>query len=621
MAEIYPHIEVALSQADREHQEALSTLTALQTQLSLNQTKIRALVAELQATHQQVEHYARTIPQVERVRLRTDQKLRQLREHADRVSKDLAAERRVQGYLEELQADDENGERRLKEYVSEVMRKDAEGYGDSDSESEWSVLDRSVDSLKASSIAPVASGTSTPIHGGQRSLGGPGIPASSNASSRHSSPPTSPTRNNALAASDSSVRHPSGSVEGTSSDSWISGGNVTTTSISASSSIPELAQAPLQEPSGPATPLDQTRNQNQGDGQEEPTSVDEPSDSEEEDALEPPHAIEQAYPPLCPVKRGQGQTQTQEVINETHVPMHVPAPAPSQSTPRPETSALATSPDVPQEMTCGPEEDGYGGEEDCEAVDNDEDGDDEDEAEESVKHSPEEYMTPSSGTMDRPLPSPPILEPTQATYEASPVRCESQALSQATPTQLVQAQDALGLQYESPSQQPQEQHQEQSLSNLQSPPRSRSFLPSRAYHYPPSSARSALIAAPQAYSSSSSSPMTPSHESYSPDLPPPGAQNQNQKYIWSPLPPSGTPEPGLIGSPSRRHNAASPVGHSSARRAEMTETEVTQLLSYREYIPSRSVQPSRYSSSERHPSASRSPGPISRRSMVRPTLS
>lgn len=153
MAEIYPHIEVALSQADREHQEALSTLTTLQTQLSLNQSKISALVAELQATHKQAEHYARTIPQVERVRLRTDQKLRQLREHADRVSKDLAAERRVQAYLEELQNDDDAGERRLKEYVSEVMRRDAEGYGDSDSESEWSVLDRSVESLKVSNIS------------------------------------------------------------------------------------------------------------------------------------------------------------------------------------------------------------------------------------------------------------------------------------------------------------------------------------------------------------------------------------------------------------------------------------------------------------------------------------
>lgn len=148
MAEIYPHIEVALTQAERDNQNALSTLTALQTQLSLNQSKIAALVAELQDTQKQAENYSRAIPQVERTRLRTDQKLRQLREHAERVAKELAAERRVQTYLEELQHDDEDGERRLKEYVSEVMRRDAEGYDGSDSESEWSVLDQSVDSLK-----------------------------------------------------------------------------------------------------------------------------------------------------------------------------------------------------------------------------------------------------------------------------------------------------------------------------------------------------------------------------------------------------------------------------------------------------------------------------------------
>lgn len=152
---IWPHISVALNQAEVEHKDALETLTELQTQLLTNQHKISALAAELQETQRRAEHYARSIPQVERVRLRTDQKLRQLREHADRVSKDLAAERRVQLYLEELQKDDEDGEQRLKTYVSEVMRRDAEGYGDSDTESEsdWSVLDRSIDSLKVCGLS------------------------------------------------------------------------------------------------------------------------------------------------------------------------------------------------------------------------------------------------------------------------------------------------------------------------------------------------------------------------------------------------------------------------------------------------------------------------------------
>ncbi|KAG9033970.1 hypothetical protein FRB95_014050 [Tulasnella sp. JGI-2019a] len=581
MAEIYPHIEVALSQADREHQEALSTLTALQTQLSLNQTKIQALVAELQATHQQAEHYARTIPQVERVRLRTDQKLRQLKEHADRVSKDLAAERRVQSYLEELQADDEHGEKRLKEYVSEVMRKDAEGYGDSDSESEWSVLDRSVGSLKGALPAPMTSGASTPVHG-QRRRRGSSMVVSSRTSSRQPSPSPLSPRNN-LAVSSPSVGGTSESLEGTSSASWTSGGGATTTTTTSnvSESVPELAQPPLPEVSRPTTP------QHQNDQPEEPARI---YPDNKEQGQEAPREIEKAYPPLSPVKRLQER-------HEQQMQAH------SHSTPRAETSGLAGNvpdcSDVPEEMCAV--DDGYDGEEEAGEV----------EEKESVMHSPNKYMTPSTQTLDS-INSPASLttEPQApvAAYDEPSQAYQNEHRAPSPPStsapNVVEAQDSLGLHHGY------QQHAAQVSSPPRSPPSSCPFPSPRRHYYPPTSARSALIAMQNSPAMTSMD----GHESHNSDLPSPPAQ-QNQKYVWSPLPPNGARmEPGLISPSSYRHrNADQPQSGMMDRRAETSEADMAQILSYREYIPARSP-PNSYDR--------QSPSPIdSRRQMVRPALS
>ena len=148
------NIQVALVQADKEREKALHQLQELQNKLSANRERISRLVTELQAAQSEVDLYSRTIPQAERQKFRADQRLRQLKEHADRVSAELAAERLVQDYLEELQRDDELAEKRLKEYVSEVLTKDADGYVDTDSESEWSVLSNSTTSVKVCNIPP-----------------------------------------------------------------------------------------------------------------------------------------------------------------------------------------------------------------------------------------------------------------------------------------------------------------------------------------------------------------------------------------------------------------------------------------------------------------------------------
>ncbi|KAG8901447.1 hypothetical protein FRB99_005305 [Tulasnella sp. 403] len=156
------HIEVALVQADKEHQKALTTLSQLQTQLHANRTKIATLAVELEMAQKEVEHYSRTIPHVERIRTRADKKLKELKERAERVAKELAAERLVQDYLEELQKDDEDGEKRLKEYLSEVLHRDVDGFGDSDTESEWSVLGASVGSIKSPPPAHATSDSDVP---------------------------------------------------------------------------------------------------------------------------------------------------------------------------------------------------------------------------------------------------------------------------------------------------------------------------------------------------------------------------------------------------------------------------------------------------------------------------
>lgn len=144
------NIHLALDQAAKEREAADHALAQLRAQLKANTSKIASLAAELEATQNQLDNYAYNLPVVERQKLRADKRLSALRQHADKVEKELAAERRMQEYLEELQRDDEECERRLKEYLGEVLGRETEGYSDSDSDSDsnasesWSVLSDSI---------------------------------------------------------------------------------------------------------------------------------------------------------------------------------------------------------------------------------------------------------------------------------------------------------------------------------------------------------------------------------------------------------------------------------------------------------------------------------------------
>ena len=145
------HMQVAISEANKESEQAKQALEQLNQALEMNRAKIQQLVDELHATQRAASQYSKTIPSMVHKKQRMDEKLKRLQETADRVAKELAAERLVQSYLQELRNDDDESERRLKTYLCEVLKKDAEG-GDSDSDSDWSVLGESVDSLKVSAL-------------------------------------------------------------------------------------------------------------------------------------------------------------------------------------------------------------------------------------------------------------------------------------------------------------------------------------------------------------------------------------------------------------------------------------------------------------------------------------
>ncbi|KAG9019279.1 AAA+-type ATPase [Tulasnella sp. 427] len=166
------NLYVAIDQAERTRQEADLALAQLRAQLKANASKIASLAAELEVTQAQLDHYAYSLPLVERQKLRADKHLNVLRERAEKVEKELRAEKRLQEYLQELQKDDEDSERRLKEYLSELLARDTDEDSDSDSEASepWKVLPSSTTSnmldigqsslgLSLGAETPVASGT------------------------------------------------------------------------------------------------------------------------------------------------------------------------------------------------------------------------------------------------------------------------------------------------------------------------------------------------------------------------------------------------------------------------------------------------------------------------------
>ncbi|KAG8935747.1 hypothetical protein FRC02_006556 [Tulasnella sp. 418] len=136
-----PPLRSFIEAADQQHQAATSKLDTVESKLDIAKRQIRELSAQLRQRQLEAQKYSQILPSAQKAKIAADRRLKELQEAAQQLAIELESERRLQEYCEELKKDDETDEMRLERYLGELLKRDVEGHGDSDCESEWSIVD------------------------------------------------------------------------------------------------------------------------------------------------------------------------------------------------------------------------------------------------------------------------------------------------------------------------------------------------------------------------------------------------------------------------------------------------------------------------------------------------